>query len=197
MVGQVWGLSQAAGGSSQCRSSPKGSGQRYPPMRSPPFGPQLRQHPGETLDISPSGFPLPDIYFQPLGKERRQGPVLGPNPDTRLESPEGTTRSRTESRVGVQASPQPQSPLTHPPPLPRTRRVPTRIPRRMAGSTDPATVLGDTAETSAAEDGSGINPKRWQGPPASKRSPRPAAPSLGALPGGGPLRAPQAARGRE
>lgn len=154
--------------------------------------------------ISPSGFPLPEVHSQPLGEVWKPGPVFDPSLGTWLESPEGPSGSRTESRAGVPASHRRE--CTHRPAAPPPRSPRRRVPasprprahcRRTARVRQPRRPLGDRP----AQRGRGRLQARSReiaaGPAQSARSPQPAAPALGALPGDPQLRAPAAGGGAD
>lgn len=205
--GRIWELSQRAGGEEklQAFSAPEargdpglpGAGQCCP-MRSPPSAHDADSAGKETPGISPSGFPLPEAHFQPFGEGRREGPLFGPSPETWPESPEGPTGSGTLGPVQGTGFPQPLSPLTAPSPLPRTRRVTARAPGH-SGARPPARPPLPEFRPSPARtrEAPGQTPGcRGQACQARVRSPRTAAPALGALPGDGRLRAPLGVAGR-
>lgn len=130
----------------------QGAGQCCPLLCSPSSAPNYHGPLGSaTPSISPSGS------VQPLGEDRRQGPDFGPSPDRWLESPAGPIGSGTDSQVGVQGFPRPQSPLTALAPLPRHRRSPAAAPR-------------DPAESSADAGGTRPNPARPRPGPPSPRA---------------------------
>lgn len=178
--------------------APQGSGQCSPGAILHPLPPTPTAPWREIPAISPCEFPLPEARFQPLGKGRREEPVLGPSPATWRESPAAPTGSGTQGWVGARASPPPE-PTHSPPPLPRTRRRPRAPSRTGARPPTPPPLPGTQPRPARTRAAPGpTRGGRGQARPARARSPRPAAPAPGALPGDGRLRAsggPRAAGG--